>query len=123
MTFRLILSVAVLMTTGGATAGLPDTPARLEGMNYDEAKSIIIGFGWKPFVTECGGPPVDHATCARYPELGYCQGVERGFCGMTFTKADRCLHVTTVESPPGQGGYTVVYRVHFSRGACPRFAS
>lgn len=117
MLFRTILS-ATLMTASTATGGPPATPAKLEGMNYDEARSIITGFGWKPFATECGGPPVDQATCARYPELGYCQGNGRGFCGMTFAKADRCLYVTTVESPPGAGRYTIIYNVRFDRGAC-----
>jgi hypothetical protein len=95
-------------------------PAKLEGMHYDKARAVILGYGWKPFPGECGGPPVEKSTCARYPELGYCQGTGRGFCGMTFSKGDRCLHLTTVESPPGQGGYTVVYEVHFGRGSCPQ---
>ena len=55
----------------------------------------------------------------RYPELGYCQGTGRGFCGMKFSKPDRCLFLTTVESPPGQG-YTVIFEAGVSRGACPR---
>lgn len=118
MLLRATLSATLLMTASAAIAGATTKPAKLEGMNYDEARSVVIGFGWKPFATECGGPPVDKATCTRYPELGYCQGNGRGFCGLTFAKAHRCLYLTTVESPPGVGASTIIYNVRFDRGAC-----
>jgi len=121
MRIRHLLPIVLLATGNPAVAASATRPARLEGMDYDTARSVILGFGWTPFPGGCGGPPVHEATCARYPELGYCQGNGRGFCGMTFTKPDRCLYLTTVEAPPGQGfGYTVVYDVHFARRSCRR---
>ena len=92
---------------------------KLEDMAYDEARAVILGHGWKAFPDKCGGPPVDAATCARYPELGYCQGTGRGQCGMKFTKADRCLFLSTVESPPG-GGYTVITEAIVAHGPCSK---
>lgn len=118
MTLRKILFAILLMTSSAVVAGPTTKPAKLEGMKYDEARLVIMGFGWTPFPSECGGPPVDEGTCARYPELGYCQGNGRGFCSMAFAKPDRCLLLTTVESPPGQGGYTVILDVGFHRGSC-----
>lgn len=117
MLIRHLLPIVLLVTGYPGVAGSVTTPARLEGMDYDNARSVILGFGWTPFPGQCGGPPVDEPTCARYPELRYCQGNGRGFCSMTFMKADRCLTLTTVESPPGQG-YTIVLHVQFDRGSC-----
>lgn len=98
----------------------PNKPnaVKLEEMHYPKARAAILRHGWKPFRDECGGPPVDEATCARYPELGYCQGTGRGQCGMKFTKKDRCLFLTTVESPPGRG-YTVIIEARVGYGLCP----
>ena len=119
MLIRQILSVALLLICNPVEAGSATTkPAKLEGMEYGKARSVILGYGWKPFPRECGGPSVKKSTCARFPELEYCQGIGRGFCGMTFTKGNRCLSLTTVESPPGQGGYTVVHDVAFAQRAC-----
>lgn len=123
MLIRHLLAAVLLVTSTPAVAGSVTKPARLEGMAYDEARSVILDYGWTPFPGECGGPPVTESTCARYPELGYCQGNGRGFCGMTFMKANRCLYLTTVESPPGGGGYTVVYGVRFVRESCRRDSS
>ena len=119
MTFILRLSLGfVLLEASSATAARPSSPSvRLEGMDYEKARAIVQGFGWRPYSTKCGGPPVDDQTCARYPELGYCQGNGRGFCHTTFARRGRCLSLLTVESPPGKG-YTIIYRVDFSRAPC-----
>lgn len=119
MLIRQLLLIVLLLASSPVIAGSATKPAKLEGMDYDQARTVILGYGWKPFPRGCGGL-VDESTCVRYPELGYCQGTGRGFCGMTFMKGGRCLYLTTVESPPGQGGYTVVYEVHFGRGSCPK---
>ena len=120
MLIRHLLPVVLLATGNPAAAGSVAAPARLEGMDYDNARVVILGYGWTPFPGQCAGPPVDESTCERYPELRYCQGNGRGFCTMIFMKANRCLSVGTVESPPGRGGYTIVHAVHFSRRSCQR---
>ena len=117
--FRDLLPIVLLMTASPVIAGSATKTAKLEGMDYDKARTVVLGYGWKPFRRGCGGL-ANESTCARYPEVGYCQGTGRGFCGMTFTKESRCLYLTTVESPPGQGGYTVIYDVRFSRGLCQK---
>ena len=98
----------------------PPKQVKLEGMDYDKARAVILGYGWKPFPGECAGPPIDKSICGFYPELGYCQGTGRGYCGMTFAKENRCLILTTVESPPGRGGYTVITDVFFRPGPCSK---
>lgn len=120
MLIRLLLYV-LMVPSSPVMAGSATKPAKLEGMDYEKARAVILGYGWKPFPRGCGGL-ADEATCARYPELGYCQGTGRGFCGMTYMKKDRCLFLTTVESPPGRGEYTIVYEVHFGREPCPKDA-
>ena len=107
----------LLLAVNQTAAARPRNAANLEDMEYDEARAIILGYGWRPFPGECQGA-VDRSTCALYPELGYCQLTHRGYCTMTFAKDNRCLILTTVESPPGQGGYTVVVDVFFRRRPC-----
>lgn len=92
-------------------------PPRLEDMDYDKARAVILGFGWKPFPGACEGA-ASASTCRRYPEVDYCQLTGRGMCGMSFQKDARCLLLTTVESPPGSGGSTVVIKVSFQRRRC-----
>jgi hypothetical protein len=89
-------------------------------MNYADARILVLSYGWKPFRSQCGGA-ASPATCARYPELRYCQLTGQGLCTMTFAKPDRCLILTTAESPPGQG-YTAVTDVFFREGSCPEEA-
>jgi hypothetical protein len=120
MLIRHLLPIVLLVVGNPVLAGSAMRPARLEGMDYDHARSVILGYGWTPFRDECGGITVTESTCARYPELRYCSGTGRGFCAMKFTKADRCLYLTTVESPPGCGGYTIIHHVQFRRSACQR---
>ena len=118
MLIRHLLLITLLVPVNAVVARSTSAPARLEGMDYDNARSVILGYGWTPSPGECGGPPVDESTCARYPELRYCQGTGLGFCSMVFMRTDRCLYVTTVESPPGRGGYTAVHYVRFRRRPC-----
>lgn len=107
-----MLAVGFLTFSANAEAA-----RKLEGMRYATARSLVLSYGWKPFRTECGGG-ASSTTCAQYPELGYCQLTGQGFCTMTFVKPERCLILTTSESPPGQG-YTVVTDVLFRKGSCP----
>jgi len=78
MLIRQLLPIVLLVTSNPVIAGSATKPAKLEGMDYDKARTVILGYGWKPFPRGCGGL-VDASTCARYPELGYCQGTGRGF--------------------------------------------
>jgi hypothetical protein len=93
---------------------------KLEGMKYEKARAVVLGYGWKPFPGPCGGAPVDEATCKAYPELRYCQGVSPGHCEMMFTRQGRCLFLTTLESPPGADDDTWITEVAFSRKPCPK---
>lgn len=107
--------IMTLLADSGMAA--PRAP-KLEGMNYDKARTVVLGYGWRPFPGPCGGPPVDEATCKRYPELRYCQGVSPGYCNMMFTKGKRCLRLTTLEAPPGSHDDTWVTDVSFYRERC-----
>lgn len=107
--------LVLLLADSAALARLQRQP-KLEGMNYDKARAIILSYGWKPFAGQCLGEEV---TCKRYPELHYCQGVSPGYCDMKFAKENRCLILTTLETPPGTtGDDTWVKDVTFHRGAC-----
>ncbi len=86
-------------------------PAKLEGMEYDNARSVILGYGWKPFPGECNG--VSEETCKKYPEIKSCQSVAPGYCAMSFVKRASCLSVLTLEAPPGPERDTFVQSVNF----------
>ena len=117
MHFRYLLPLLLLLTSGSETLAGSRNPPKLEGMGYDKARNLIMRYGWKPFPGECTG--VDKDTCARYPELGNCQGVSPGYCDMSFAKDHRCLIVVTLESPPGTSkDDTWVKDVTFRRQPC-----
>jgi len=92
----------------------------LEGMSYAKARTVILGYGWKPSPGECHGPDVNDRICETYPEIDNCTGVGLGICIMRFTKKDRCLSLQTVGSAPqvDYEGDTAVRQVSFSRGHC-----
>ncbi len=113
------LSLALFAVQAVPSLASPQVGSRLEGMDYESARTVILGYGWKPHPTESGGPDVKQSISSHYSELGYCQGTGRGECGMTFTKDARCLFVATVESPPGQGGSTIVIEATFAKHPCP----
>jgi hypothetical protein len=98
----------------------PKRPAKLEGMEYLEARKVILGFGWRPSSGDCSGPDVDERTCAKYPEIDTCTGVGIGLCGMKFVRRNRCLVLITIGgAPQRQAGDTLVRDVTFLRGPCP----
>ena len=73
-------------------------PARLEGMPYAKARSLILSYGWRPVSGSCGGASND--TCENFPEVGNCSGTGLGFCDMSFARRNRCLVVVTVGGEP-----------------------
>jgi hypothetical protein len=109
----------LLLADSGLAAAPASKAPKLEGMAYDKARALILGYGWKPFPRGCGWP--EESVCARYPELGVCQMVSPGACGMTFSKGNRCLFIATLESPPGTSrDGTWVTDVTFRREPCPK---
>ena len=121
ITLTTAATVMLLHPTIAATAGMsPSGPAKLEGMEYLEARKVILGYGWRPSNGDCGGPDVDEQTCAKYPEIDHCTGVGIGLCGMEFVRRDRCLILITIGgAPQDQPGDTLVRDVTFLRGPCP----
>lgn len=115
--FRYLLLTVLLLVNSGIALTLPFKAPKLEGMAYDKARAVILRYGWKPFPRGCGWP--EKSVCTRYPELTACQGISPGYCGMTFVKDERCLFVTTLESPPG-GDDTWIVQVTFRHGPCPK---
>jgi hypothetical protein len=110
------LLMFLLLADSTATFARSHKSPKLEGLDYDKARAIILGYGWTPFAGQCQG---DATTCKRYPELHYCQGVSPGYCDLKFAKDKRCLILTTLESPPGTSkDDTWVKDVTFHRGPC-----
>lgn len=85
--------------------------SKLEGMNYDKARGVIISYGWQPFHGECNG--VSNDICRKYPEIETCQGVAPGYCAMSFEMKGKCLSVLTLEAPPGSDDDTFVKSLDF----------
>jgi hypothetical protein len=98
----------------------PAKPLKLEGMDYFHARKIILGYGWKPIGGPCG--QVSKETCARFPEIDDCSGVQAAPCGMVFIKQDRCLYVGTSGGQPegDEAGDTHVDSVEFKNGPCSK---
>lgn len=114
--FWILLPILAFADNGLAASPLANH-RKLEGMQYDEARAIILAYGWKPFAGGCEWP--QPSVCARYPELGACQMVSPGACGMTFSKGNRCLFIGTLEAPPGTSkGDTWVTDITFRREPC-----
>jgi hypothetical protein len=94
--------------------------AKLEHMDYFSARKLILSYGWSPMSGPC--EQVSGNTCARFPEIGSCSGVDPGYCGMVFVKQNRCLYITTTGGEPeGDGeGDTHVEKVTFRGGPCSK---
>jgi len=103
-----------------AGTGYGDKSAKLERMPYQQARRIILGYGWKPFPPNGCPLAVGERTCAQFPETGACSGVDPGYCGMTFSLGMQCLYVVTRGGPPESGVETEtrVDHVAFRPGPC-----
>ena len=111
-----LLILGVSASSTGATASSV-RPARLEGMEYGEARQFVVSLGWVPVASNCDG--IDAETCSRFPEIGNCSGTGMGYCDMHFARKDRCLDVVTTggyPAPMEQG--TTVSDVYFRRAPC-----
>ena len=97
----------------------PPGPTKLEGMDYTEARKVILAMDWVPLAGACEGIMGDQ-TCRRFPEIGNCSGTGLGFCDMHFERRGRCLTIITVGGyPDGEiDGEPAVRDVHFSRAPC-----
>lgn len=97
-------------------------PARLEGIPYARARTIILGYGWKPLPGYCEGGGTSDSICGQFPEIGNCSGTGVGFCDMTFIRNERCLTLVTVGGAPaiGEESEPVIRDVEFSRGPCSK---
>jgi hypothetical protein len=122
----IVLAVGTALTllhqpTIAESAAKPQiSSAKLEGMEYLEARKVILSFGWVPARAACSGPDVNDQTCTKYPELDNCTGVGIGLCGMNFVRRNRCLILVTIGgAPQEQPGDTVIRDVAFRRGSCP----
>lgn len=94
----------------------PAHPPKLEGMAYPAARAVVLRNGWKPLSGDC---EATGASCGTYPEIGACSSVAPGYCGMVFTRGDRCLYlVTTGGVPGGTGADARVKSVNFRKGPC-----
>jgi hypothetical protein len=107
--------------TSLAAGAQPAPPAaKLEHMDYFNARKIILGYGWKPI----GGPcsQIDEASCARFPEIDICSGVAAAPCAMIFVRNGRCLFIGTTGGRPvsDEPGDTHVDSVQFRRGPCSK---
>lgn len=117
-TMSLCAILIVPMLAPHAQAKTPLSSPKLEGMGYQRARKIIVGYGWGPLTANCYG--ASKAACAQYPEIQACSGIAPGYCGMVFVNKSRCLYVTTTGGEPlGQGeGDTHVIDVSFRAGPC-----
>ncbi|HEY1606013.1 MAG TPA: hypothetical protein VGF77_10510 [Allosphingosinicella sp.] len=93
---------------------------KLEGMTYDAARKIILGYGWKPVVGRC---EFDEDICALFPEIESCSDVDPGYCAMVFVKGNRCLYLGTSGGAPQRAGDydTHVIDVKFKRSPCRKY--
>ena len=115
--------VCVLIACVGlpAAQAAPAKPIKLEGMEYNKARQIILGYGWKPLRGACTGGGADTKICAPFPEIDDCSGSGQGYCGMNFVKLNQCLIiVTTGGAPHLHTGDTHIDGVMFRHGACPK---
>ena len=106
-----------LSTFAAQAQGAPRA-VKLEGMGYQNARQLILSYGWKPVSAKCQG--VSGRSCVQFPEIQSCSGVDLGYCGMVFIDKNRCLYLTTSGGEPeGQGeSDTHVTEVSFRAGPC-----
>ena len=100
----LALAFAPHGSTGRAqeTRVAPDRSLKLEGVGYAKARKIILASGWTPVSGHCEDAAAD--TCARFPEISSCSGVDPGYCGMVFNGSNGCLYVVTTGGEPQADG-------------------
>lgn len=97
---------------------------RLEGMDYNEARKIIVGeYGWTPQQGACEGAGAIAESCRSFPEVETCSGTGLGLCTMFFSRLKRCLLIATIGGPPDRvrDGEPAVQHVFFLEegSACP----
>ena len=118
------LSLSAFLPCSNAHAqagrGLSPKAAKLEGLPYQQARKIILDYGWRPHPSSSCGMQVGKSTCTHFPEIGSCSGVDPGYCGMAFALKDRCLYVVTRGGPPDGDaeGDTHVDHITFRSGPC-----
>lgn len=95
-------------------------PVKLEHMDYFSARKLILSYGWSAMSGPC--EQVSQNTCARFPEIGSCSGVDPGYCGMVFVKKNKCLYITTIGGEPEGDveGDTHIEKVTFRPGPCSK---
>ena len=124
----------------GASASEPrtfrtdDFPPKLENLSYPNARSIVLGNGWKPQAGHCasgmaslnigigGAPEVPTKSfCRPYPEIKSCN-VYMTSCTMHFQKAERCLELVAESddnnTPLDPVSNLRVYSVSFRKSRC-----
>lgn len=125
---KILLALGAVSLGGLAQSSSPDIanaavqsgrPVRLEGMGYLAARGIILGYGWEPVTGSC---LEDDSECASFPEIHVCSDVAPGYCGMVFTRRNRCLYLTTSGAQPiaGEERDAHVIEVVFRRGPCSK---
>ena len=79
------LASALIMIPAAVAAPLPN----LKGHSYDEARSTMIKFGYRPvrFIRTEDGCMLDK-TCKRYPELLDCSTADPSHCRFAFKSRD-----------------------------------
>ena len=104
-----------------AASPAPSDDRKLEGMDYNEARRIVLDYGWAPEPGRCEGPGVTAAVCETFPETDSCSGTGLGRCVMRFARPGRCLTIGTIGGPPAPeiDGEPSVEGVGFTTGACP----
>ncbi|MEQ1496334.1 MAG: hypothetical protein ABL912_11335 [Novosphingobium sp.] len=118
--FKSLMYLALGLAMAGGAQASSKTP-RLEGMQYDQARTIILGYGWRPLIGRCGGGVADSGICSRYPETGYCTLTGFGYCTMVFIRGKKCLTLLTVGGPMfDRRSETTVKDVTFSRAPCSK---
>jgi hypothetical protein len=120
-----LLTLALTIIAGipefaySATKGGARTVARLEGLEYPAARKIITGYGWIPLKGGClenEGPEV----CGMFPELINCTQGQPQFCILRFSKAGRCLQITTEGGYLEDNGGALVEQVSFIKTKCKK---
>jgi hypothetical protein len=115
---RLILALAAALLAPQSAASASKS-SKLEGMEYLQARQVILSYGWKPWIGHC---EADAKTCAAFPEIDVCSASFPIQCGMRFVRPRSCLMVGTAgEAPPGfEKGEPHVQGVTFRRSTCER---
>jgi hypothetical protein len=116
--FRLALACVITAThTGVAYSAKTRSVSQLEGLEYPQARKIILEYGWAPHKGGClknEGPEI----CGQFPELVNCTQGQPEFCILRFAKTRRCLQITTRGGYLEDNGGTSVDQVAFMNQKC-----